>query len=140
MRRFLISLVCGILASCTDSSLDGAQLKGIPLDGLTVSVHEKGGEEQTAELHLNDQEKARLMAWLNSFAGSRMDLNTYAPVFTLEGQRLRINFAENRTVISYRETADPGETWKQYSRPATADDQHIRERILTHEQRKAFDR
>lgn len=120
--KFLMTFVFGMLASCS-CSLDGDRLRDVPLDSLTVSICENGREKRFSELHLSDPEKARLRVWLKSFAGSNIDFNTYAPAFTLEGQRLRIHFLKDRTVMDYRET--DGERWKQYSRPATADDQYI---------------
>ena len=126
--KFFILFILGILASCSCScnSLDGEMLKNIPLDNLILSIYENGRENQIFELHLSDKEKARLMSWLNSFAGSQIDFNTYAPSVILKGQTLKINFLKGRTVISYRKKPDQMGTWKQYSRSATADDQQIR--------------
>lgn len=124
--KFLISFILGILASCSYNSLDGERLKNIPLDYFILSFYKNGRENQIFELHLSDKEKTRLMKWRNSFAGSQIDFNTYAPSVILKGQTLKINFLESKTVISYRKQLDQMETWKQYSRSATADDQQIR--------------
>lgn len=124
--KFLVSFFLGILASCSYTSLDREWLKDVPLDNLKLSIHENGRENQVFELHLSDQEKTRLMTWLSSFAGSRIDFNTYAPSIILKGETMKINFLKGKTVISYRKQPDQMETWKQYSRSATADDQQIR--------------
>lgn len=124
--RFLIWLLVGILASCSDASLDGEGLTDVSLDRLTGATYENGREKQIVELTLRDSEKARLTAWLHSLAGSQPDFNTYAPVLTLEGQTLIINFLDDRTVIRFKRSTDHLEPWKQYSRSATDDDQRIK--------------
>ena len=128
MKYVLLSILV-ILASCSYSTFDEEWLGEVQLDKLTLSVSEAGSKEQNIELQLNDEEKETLKTWLKSFAGSHSDFNTYAPSVMLDGETWRVNFMEKRTVISYRKGNDPKEEWKQYSRPETAEDQHIKIRF-----------
>ena len=123
--KYFISCILGILTSCSYPSFDGEWVRDVRLDNLKLSVCETGREKQSYELQLSDDEKEKLKIWLKTFDGSPADYNTYVPSCILRGETFQVNIMGERTVISFRKGSNPQRVWNQYSRPKTAEDQHM---------------
>ena len=121
--------ILGILISYL--SLDREWFKDVQLDKLKLYV--RGHEyntSQRSELQLNDEEKEKLKIWLKSFNQGHFSPGNYVPFVVLKGETFEVNILDNRVVFSYRKGANPKAWWKQYSRPKTAEDQHIRDWLM----------
>ena len=121
--------ILGILVSYL--SLDREWFKDVQLDNLKLYVHDH--EYRTSrhyELQLNDEEKEKLKIWLKSFNQGHFAPGNYVPFVVLKGETFKVNILDNCVVFSYRKGANPKAWWKQYSRPKTTEDQHIRDWLM----------
>lgn len=121
-----------LLLTLTLGSCSGKEEKAPPNlvleQNLQLVFFQNGRETERRILTFNDEEKADIKAWMESFADlKKKDYNSYAPAVLLIGIRIKVNFQKGTTVISLKDEDDPKALWKQYSRVPTEQDKAIRD-------------
>lgn len=91
-----------------------------------------GQPERRVQLHLNEQDKAKLEAWLHSLANMNLNLEyqTHKPNLYLRGTGFYIQFCDDRLIVNFA-NANAAANMHQVSRSPRLEDRQICEWLLS---------